>query len=363
MYRDYREKDVQFYYVYKAIQHPEINNYVAPVNIKERLMHIAEAKRQTGTEMPWICDSMDDAVKKAIRAAPNGEYVIDPEGKIVRKRFWSNPRTLRGDLEELVGPVENPTRISDLPVLFNVPKREVASGVVPRMTLPGGLRALKTDVEDDTEYPHYVKLRAEATMGVLSKKGSGKLYLGLYLDPLYKVHWNNRAGNVRVEIFAADGIKLSEKQLLGPEVKEDADVDPRQFLIDIERGDQKDPLEIDVHYVACDDAESFCLPVKQHYTVYFRRDSSGGSRPGIFMPGMFAKVLEMDKNGDGNLSIDELPENESTLYTSHMDYNQDDLIDADEIRRFMAMFNNGRGFDTPYDDGKKPEVDKENSDK
>ena len=115
VFRDYRDKGVQFYYVYKSVQHPEINNFVSAFSITERLKHIAEAKRLMKTEIPWICDSMDNQIKSAFGGPPNGEFVIDPDGVIVRKRFWSNPIILRQDLEKLVGPVERITKVSDLP--------------------------------------------------------------------------------------------------------------------------------------------------------------------------------------------------------------------------------------------------------
>ncbi len=111
MYRDYRDRDVNFYYVYKSLAHPEINGYVMPFSVEERLAHITEFKKITGSELPWICDTMDNEFQKGFGGAPNGEFIIDPEGTIVRKRFWSNPRTLRSDLQVLVGPVENPTTI------------------------------------------------------------------------------------------------------------------------------------------------------------------------------------------------------------------------------------------------------------
>ena len=110
MYRDYRNKDVQFFYVYKSVEHPEVNNFISAFNIEELLKHIALAKERFKTEMPWICDTMDNEVETAFGGAPNGEYVLDPEGKIVRKRFWSNPKTLRADLEELIGKVDKITR-------------------------------------------------------------------------------------------------------------------------------------------------------------------------------------------------------------------------------------------------------------
>jgi len=352
VYRDYAPKGVQFFYVYKTVQHPGINNFVEAYDVKERLMHVAEAKRRLQSRIPWICDNMENEVKHAFGRAPNGEFVIDPEGVIVRKRFWSNPRTLRSDLTELVGPVEKPTRVEDLPTRFRVEKRQIASGVVPRLELPSGLKPVRvTPAESDT--PYYVKLRAEATPALL-ENGEGQLYLGFYLDPLYQVHWNNEAGRITVEVKSAGGGKVEPSSLQGPQVEVPADTDPRQFLVDVKAGEDNAPLELSVHYMACDDAETFCVPVTQHYRIELTRDRDGGSRPGIFMPAMFADAEKFDKDGDGKITKAELPAGRVTLYIGHMDLNGDHVIDREELATFMAMFNNGRGFRSARNDGQPP---------
>ena len=61
---------------------------------------------------------MDHDVETAFGGAPNGEYILDPNGKIIRKRFWANPKTLRSDLEELIGPVDKITTVDDLAAVF-----------------------------------------------------------------------------------------------------------------------------------------------------------------------------------------------------------------------------------------------------
>ncbi len=314
-------------------------------------MHVAEAKRRTQSEVPWICDTMDNQIKDALGGAPNGELVLDPAGNIVRKRFWSDPAILRADLTELIGPVEKPTLVEELPVRFQVETREIASGVVPRIDLPRGLNAVKIEPStDDKGTPFFVKLRAEATRPLI-QKGKGQLYLGFYLDPLYKVHWNNRMGRIKVNIEQADGLKLEKYELVGPDVKQDSDIDPRQFLVDVELEDKNHSIELTVSYTVCDDAETFCVPVNQRYVVYLKRDKWGGTRPGIFLVGMFAEVEKMDSNGDGVLTKDELPPGRVTLYVGHMDKNGNGQIDADEISEFKAMFGNGTGFGTTKNDG------------
>ncbi len=350
VYRDYKDKGVQFFYVYKSVQHPEINNFVSACSIDERLKHIAEAKRRFKTDIPWICDTMNDAVKKAFGGAPNGEFVIDPAGKIIRKRFWSNPKTLREYLVELIGPVDPVTTVVQLPAAFRLDNRKIASGVVPRIELPGRMSTLVVEPDDDGDAPFFAKLRVECQRGLLGDSKSGKMYLGLYLDPLYKVHWNNLAGKIKLEIYAADGISVSETTLNGPEVTEEADVDPRQFLVDVDRGDVSDPLTIKVSYTVCDDAETFCKDIEQSYVVSFESVDMG-SRPGVFMPAMFANVRKLDKNGDGDITTDEIPPGSVSLFVGHMDYNGNETIEKSEIDTFMKMFNNGRGFDSEKNDG------------
>ena len=266
--RDYSPKGVKFHYIYKALAHPEHNGYVTPFNLKERLMHVAEAKRTLDSRIEWICDSMDNELKHALGDRPNSEFVIDPEGKIVVARAWSSPTDLRKDLERLVGPVETPTRLADLNRKPLPPPEKAATGVVARVQLPGRMSPLKTTpIESRT--PHYAKLRAES--------GSGKIYLGFFLDPLYKVHWNNKAAALTFSVAAPEGVTVTPDSGKGPSVDVDADADPREFLIEV-AGRSTEPLKVTVKYFACDDAETFCVPVTQEYLVSLERDRDGGSR-------------------------------------------------------------------------------------
>ena len=97
IYQDYAPLGVQFYYIYKPLAHPEYNNYVAPVTLEERLMHVAEAKRRLGSSVNWLADTMDNVFHEAMGRTPNSELVIDPEGVIVARRAWSDPVALRRD--------------------------------------------------------------------------------------------------------------------------------------------------------------------------------------------------------------------------------------------------------------------------
>ena len=275
IYRDYAPKGVNFYYIYKTLAHPELDGYVEPFTLEERLMHVKEAQRTLGSEITWISDTMSNDLKHALGDSPNSEFVVDPTGTIVRMRAWSRPDELRRDLEQLAGPVENPTRVSDLNLKIEAPPKVAASGVVPRVRVPGRMMPLKIEPQSSSQ-PFYMKLRAEVDQRFL-REGEGVLYLGFHPDPLYHVHWNNLVDPVKYEITAPDGITVSPAKGEGPKVKEVSDIDPREFLVDIRKsGDSQEPLQVAVRYFACNDEEGWCVAVSQEYAISLEPDRDGG---------------------------------------------------------------------------------------
>lgn len=278
IYRDYAPKGVNFYYIYKiykTLAHPELDGYIEPFSLEERLMHVKEAQRTLGSEITWISDSMSNDLKHALGDSPNSEFVVDPEGKIVRMRAWSRPDELRRDLEQLIGPVENPTRVSDLNLKIEAPPKVNASGVVPRVTVPGRMMPVKIEPQSSSQ-PFYMKLRAEVDQRFL-REGEGVLYLGFHPDPLYHVHWNNLVDPVRYEITTPDGVTVSPATGEGPKVEEPADIDPREFLVEIKKsGDSQEPLQLAVRYFACNDEEGWCIAISQEYAISLELDRDGG---------------------------------------------------------------------------------------
>ena len=63
----------------------------------------------------------------------DSEFLVDPRGRLVRKRVWSSPAQLRKDLEQLVGPVASPTQVSDLNLKTLPPPEAAARGVAGRL--------------------------------------------------------------------------------------------------------------------------------------------------------------------------------------------------------------------------------------
>ena len=275
IYQDYAPLGVQFYYIYKHLQHPELDGYIEPFRLQERLMHIQEAKRTLGSEIAWIADSMSNDLKHALGNSPNSEFIIDSAGRVVIRRAWSRPDELREDLERLVGAVDRPTQISDLNLKVEPPPRVAASGIVPRVEVPGVMMGMKV-IPEASDIPFYAKLRAEVDRNFLGT-GEGTLYLGFNVDPIYRVHWNNLVDPLKFEITAPDGITVSPTRGEGPSLEVASDIDPQEFLLKIERQEGvTEPLHLAVRYYACNDEEGWCIPVTQRYSIRLESNRDGG---------------------------------------------------------------------------------------
>ncbi len=278
---------VKFFYIYKSLAHPESGGYVQPLTLQERLLHVKEAEKRIAGEIPWLCDSISNDVMHSLGNAPTSEFVIDPEGKIVRKRAWGNARELRKDLEKLVGPVENPTRAADLGLKIAPPPEVAARGVIERIKVPKNMKPLVTKPDfKGVGTPYYVKLRTDTDEQLLSS-GKGKLYLGFHLDPIYRVHWNNLTVPIHVEIESPEGVVMP-KTLDGPKVAKESDADPREFLVDVSGWTSDEPLRLTVRYFGCSDEPAFCLQVTQRYTIHRKLDVDSGWAKGRIDPvGLF----------------------------------------------------------------------------
>lgn len=151
----------------------------------------------------------------------------------------------------------------------------IPSGIVPGVRRPAGMVPLKiVPGKQKRPIPYYATLRAEVDRSFLTR-GEGRLYLGFHLDPGYAVHWNNRVKPLEFRLETAEGVRVTPSRGSGPKVEQPADKDPREFLLDIAATGQSRPLRLTVRYFACDDADTFCIPVTQRYTVHLEPAPGG----------------------------------------------------------------------------------------
>ncbi|MFL2547504.1 MAG: hypothetical protein ACJ0SL_09155 [Candidatus Rariloculaceae bacterium] len=246
-------------------------------------MHVEEAKRRLGTSVSWLADTMDNFFHDAMGKTPNSEVVLDQDGRVVFRRAWSSPDALRAEMERLVGAVDTPTMIADLKLPEQPPIPRVATGIVPRVPKPAGALPMEiTPLVEGTDIPFYAKLRAEGSPELYAT-GSGELYLGFHLDPLYRVHWNNEVDPVEFRIEAPEGVTVTPSEGVAIDPEEPADADPREFLVEVD-GPAGATLDLRVQYFACDDALTFCIPVRQDYKLHLARDEHHGGSFGTPRP-------------------------------------------------------------------------------
>jgi hypothetical protein len=332
---------VKFFFVYKTLAHPELaGNYVQPFTLDERLAHARQADKQLGATIPWLVDAMDNRLKHALGDRPNSEFVIDPKGKVVRKRAWSNPLAVRKDLEELVGKVEKVTKEEDIKLNVQLPpKSPAARGVLERIKRPRMQAIAMEPVIDPKGPPFYAKLRVEADADLL-RGGGGKLYLGFHLDPFHGAHWNNLTPPLKYKLELPEGAKAAKAAGEAPKVAAASDADPREFLLDVESWPADKPVKLTVTYSAC--VAEACHAIKQEYVLHLRRDRDGGGArgagAGFWGEEFVQKLLTRAKKAEGKLDRTEV----MGLILPHFDrfdVNKDTFLDARELKEVVRWLN------------------------
>lgn len=285
---DYRERGVQFYFVYQSLAHPENWEFVQPTSIQERFAQVEHAKELLKTKIPWLTDTMTNDVKSHFEMTPNSQFVFDREGKVVHRDSWGRGSSLRTSLEDLVGKVETTTSIRDL----NLPRfaRQTTkrdADLLPTIKVEGVAVPLLVESAGEDQMlstllarnfngeTRYVKLRAEADQSLM-QSGSGQLYLGFRLDPIFGAAWNNLADPPRCQISTAEGVSVTPRTAMSPTLDVESDYAAREFLVEVEDWSPDQPMTVAIQYVGCHKEQSWCKPLKQEFTVWFLRDSEAG---------------------------------------------------------------------------------------
>lgn len=294
MAKDYADKDVQFFYVFQSLRHPEREGYVQAQNMSERLLQVAEAKKKLGTNVPWIADTIDDSFRVAMKTNSNSVFVISPDSEIVYAADRMNGDGLQQALSKLVGPIENPTSARDLqlPQLARFRSTNVTNDIL--VERPDGLVILKTTPENPAD-TYYVKLRAEAEPALL-ETGTGRLFLGFYPDPIHDAHWNNLTPGMKYELQLPAGIQADPATAVAKKGPGESDAQPRQFWVNIDGNTPLSDINLSLHYFAC--APGMCEAMTHKYTISFTPEDRN-SRTYSFNRGQGAPGGGMRPGSDG----------------------------------------------------------------
>lgn len=344
---DYAPKGVQFFFVYKSLRHPELDGYVEPQNISERLLMIKEVKKRLGTKVPWIADAMDDNIRIALKASSQSIYLISPEGEIVQAWDKLNEQDIRKALSDKVGEAPTLTTTKDLG-LAPIKRYEKRSNESTKITIerPEGLNILTIE-PTKPEDTYYVKLRAEADSALL-ETGNGKLALGFFPDPILDAHWNNLTPPMKYVLKLPQGIIASPQEASAEVGSGDSDTDPRQFWVDIKGAKPSDSIELTLHYYGC--TPNMCKALTHKYiislapelksarTFGFNKGNQKNNQKGNQRGNNNAShssddmIKNMDINSDGKISKSEAKGKLKENFDSR-DANKDGFITADEMTR------------------------------
>ena len=338
---DFKSKGVQFYYVYKSLRHPELGGYVEAQNMSERLLQLAEAQRQLGTKVPWLADTLDDALRISLGANSQSVYLISPQGDIVYAQGNTRRDDLRQALIKAVGEPQTVTEVADLTLpTIQRPSRLINEDSNLGVKRPEGLTILKiTPTKPDDTY--YVKLRAEADDSLLTT-GTGRLFIGFYPDPIHDAHWNNLTPPMQYTITSPTGVVVNPKTATAVIGEGDSDTLPRQFWIDISADEPFDSLDLQLNYYGC--TPDLCMALSHQYTVFIKNEDRGARTYGMNKGqkgknGKGGKDSKRDKNSKNKRGM--------PLSLDQMDADDDQKVSLEEMLIFYkkSQAEQGREFD------------------
>ncbi|MEP3479204.1 MAG: hypothetical protein ABJZ55_08160 [Fuerstiella sp.] len=285
--RDFKDRGVNFYFLYQSLTHPENWGFVQPSSIQDRFAQVEHAKELLQTKIPWLTDTMDNRLKTYFVLAPNSQFVFDQSGKVVHRDSWGRGSSLRESLEPLVGKPESLTTVEDL----NLPRFErhlksqsgtllervsVEGKAIPLRVESGGesspVAALRS--VDFNQTNRYAKLRPEADQQLI-QTGTGQLYLGFRQDPVLGASWNNLASPPEYKIVI-EGATVSPVTGQSKRLDVESDNEPREFLIDVKDWNADKPILVKFQYFACNKEKGWCKSVQQEFTVWLDEDEAAG---------------------------------------------------------------------------------------
>jgi predicted outer membrane repeat protein len=347
----YDSGDVRFFYIYRHLSHPENNGYLQPFHIVERARQAQLAGKLMGTRIPWLLDTMDNQAAKALghEGDNNSIFIYSSDGRQQFSGTITDTSAFRKALENLAGAPEITTQ----------PHRPLPAELQPIHLKPAEVvNRIKFNPAKDSflplkispqksKSPYYVKLRAEANNALL-KNGSGKVYLGFHIDPIYNMEWNNKKDPLKYTVSTPKGV-LAPSVKRAPRITgQPTDSEPREFILDARQLDLSKPLSIKIVYYVSSPHRRKREKVSQSYLVHLKPDPYAGqayrrqipygnsSAPTQSVPitDIHPDLLKYEANGDGRLSRKELS---GTLYMKFpdIDTNGDGYLSDEEYVTYL----------------------------
>ena len=276
-------------------------------------VHAREATKRLGNTIPFLVDAIDNRLKHALGDRNNSEFIIDPDGKIVRKRTWSDPEQVRKDLEELVGKVGQGHEARGR----GAEGREAAGGRRPRrassqkISRTGHVRRWSPSRRSRRTARRSTRSCAPRPTPRCSTRARGSSTWGSTSTRSTGPHWNNLKKPLRFELEVPEGVKLSVTSGESPKPK--VETRHRPARVPARRrgvaGGQDGAADRDVRRVHGRRLPRGAPGVRaapRSATATAAGRSAAASAPARRRR-CVKRLMEGDKNADGKLTEDELP--------------------------------------------------------
>jgi len=101
MAKELAEHDCQFVFVYTREAHPN-DRYPGHSSLEQKVEVAQTMAERLGFERPMLVDDLDGTIHHAYGRLPNMTYIVNPGGTIVYRAAWTDPRTIRLALEQIL---------------------------------------------------------------------------------------------------------------------------------------------------------------------------------------------------------------------------------------------------------------------
>lgn len=101
MAKEFAPEDVQFIFLYTREAHPG-DNKLHHTSMEQKLQHARDFVEMWEIDRPMYVDDLEGPIHHAYGLLPNMTWIINSVGKIVYKADWTDKRTVRVAVEQLV---------------------------------------------------------------------------------------------------------------------------------------------------------------------------------------------------------------------------------------------------------------------
>ena len=101
MAKEFAGDGVQFIFLYTREAHPG-DNKLHHSSMEQKLQHARDFVEMWDIERPMYVDDLDGPIHRAFGTLPNMTWIINSAGQIVYKADWTDHRTVRMAVEQLI---------------------------------------------------------------------------------------------------------------------------------------------------------------------------------------------------------------------------------------------------------------------